>query len=156
MRNFLEKRGKQATEKKEKESESRRGEGKIETTVSAHRRRRTVLIPWEPPLFLPLHGHQQHREQPLVEPGGERVKDWSWREKKGKKNRIQGTEKTDNRGDEENSNLSLRPLSLRCLEPSAAAPFFLLVFTSYTPRDHHKEGRILLTQRMKNRGRKIF
>jgi len=79
--------------KKTKESESRRGEGKIETTVSAYRRRRTVLIPWEPPLFLPLHGHQQHREQPLAEPGGERVKDWSWREKKWKKNRIQGTEK---------------------------------------------------------------
>jgi len=65
-----------------------------------------------------------------------------------------GDGKIDNRGEKESSNLSLQPLSLCCLEPPAAAPFFLLVFTSCTARDHHKEGRILLTERMKNRGRK--
>jgi hypothetical protein len=61
----------------------------------------TVVFPSPPP--------PAHREQPPTEPGKERVEDWCWQEKKGKKNRIQGMKKIDNR--EKNNNLSLRPLS---------------------------------------------
>jgi len=106
---FWRKEGSKLEKKKKRESKNRRGEGKTKTTVSTQRRRRIVLTSWAPPLFFPIHHQQQHREQPPTELGKERVEDWCMREKKGKKNRIQGMKKTDN--SEKNNNLSLRPLS---------------------------------------------
>jgi len=73
------------------------------------------------------------------------------REEREKEQNIRG-KKTNNR--EKNSNLSLRPLSLRRREPLAATPFFFLAVTSCTTRDHRREGRILLTEWTKNRGRR--
>jgi len=149
---FLEKRGKQAGETKKKE--------KAKTDVGSEKQRLQSLHKEEEESSSPPGHHRCFFLSTTTSSTGsnrqqnEGKREWkigAGERRKGKRIEYRGWKKQIK---ERRTITSLSDLSLRRLEPLAAAPFFFLAVTSGTARDHRRQGRILLIEWMKNRGRR--